>query len=58
MAARTPNPRRMSGGLHKSPAGPSPFKKKVDVLKEAADRTPGMEGPVSPCPAENLSATS
>ena len=41
---RTPNPRRMSGGLHKSPAGPSPFKKKVDVLKEAADRTPGMAG--------------
>ena len=34
----------MSGGLHKSPAGPSPFKKKVDVLKAAADRTPGMAG--------------
>ena len=34
----------MSGGLHKSPARPSPFKKKVDVLKAAADRTPGMAG--------------
>ena len=44
MTQRTPNPRRMSGGLHKSPAGPSPFKKKVDVLKAAADRTPGMAG--------------
>ena len=43
-AQRTPNPRRMSGGLHKSPAGPSPFKKKVDVPQKASRPHAGMAG--------------
>jgi hypothetical protein len=45
MSQRTPNPRRMSSGLHAANK-PSPFKKKVDVLKEAAQRTPGMAGTI------------